>query len=92
MSRSDQNGNKIIDPNTKEQATIDPKDSAAVFVDLAKSNSKFYYILGAVHVPGRLPITGNETILDAISFAGGLIRTRAATRWCFIVRSLRMGN
>ena len=27
--------------------------------------------------PGRLPVTGNETVLDAIQFAGGLIPTAA---------------
>ncbi len=30
---------------------------------------------GDVGSPGRLPITGNETVLDALSYAGGLIPT-----------------
>ena len=34
------------------------------------SQSKFYYVLGAVNSPGRFPIVGNETVLDAIMTAG----------------------
>lgn len=51
---------------------VDPKDCDRVYVDVAKSNSKFYYLQGEVAVPGRLPIKGNETVLDAINLAGGL--------------------
>jgi polysaccharide biosynthesis/export protein len=46
-----------------------------VFVDITSFNSKVYYVQGDVGVPGRLPITGNETVLDAINYAGGLIPT-----------------
>ena len=60
-----------------KQKEIDPRDSDRVFVDVAAYNSKYYYIQGDVAVPGRLPITGNETVLDAINFAGGLIPTAA---------------
>jgi polysaccharide biosynthesis/export protein len=51
------------------------KDSNRVFVDVVSFNSKVYYVQGDVGVPGRLPITGNETVLDAINYAGGLIPT-----------------
>ena len=54
---------------------VDPKESNRVFVDVTAYNSKYYYIQGDVAVPGRLPITGNETVLDAINYAGGLIPT-----------------
>ena len=40
-------------------------------------NSKNYYVQGDVAQPGKLPITGNETVLDAINYAGGLIPTAA---------------
>lgn len=43
-----------------------------VYVDVAYFNSKVYYILGQVTQTGRLPITGKETVLDAIVQAGGL--------------------
>jgi polysaccharide biosynthesis/export protein len=35
-------------------------------VDVAAYNSKGYYVQGDVLVPGRLPFTGQETVLDAI--------------------------
>ena len=40
-------------------------------------NSKYYYVLGDVLITGRLSITGNETVLDALQFAGGLTPTAA---------------
>ncbi|MFO0945203.1 MAG: polysaccharide biosynthesis/export family protein [Planctomycetota bacterium] len=43
-----------------------------VYVDVAAFNSKVYYVLGQVQQTGRLPVTGNETVLDAITLAGGL--------------------
>ena len=55
----------------------DPKDTDRVFVDVTAYNSKGYYILGDVLIPGRLPITGNETVLDALEYAGGLLPTAA---------------
>jgi polysaccharide export outer membrane protein len=54
---------------------VAPKDSNRVFVDVTAYNSKNYYIQGDVAAPGKLPITGNETVLDAINYAGGLIPT-----------------
>jgi polysaccharide export outer membrane protein len=57
--------------------TIEPKDTDRVFVDVTAYNSKNYYVLGDVGAPGRMPVTGNETVLDAINFAGGLIPTAA---------------
>jgi polysaccharide biosynthesis/export protein len=54
-----------------------PIDSNRVFVDVTSYNSKVYYIQGDVVQPGRLPITGNETVLDALTFAGGLLPTAA---------------
>jgi polysaccharide export outer membrane protein len=42
-----------------------------VSVDVASYNSKFYYVWGEVDRPGRYPVTGNDTVLDAMSLAGG---------------------
>ena len=43
-----------------------------VHVDMAAFNSKVFYVVGQVMQPGRLPFTGNETVLDAIMLSGGL--------------------
>ncbi|MDE2508831.1 MAG: polysaccharide biosynthesis/export family protein [Planctomycetota bacterium] len=53
-------------------ARINPEDSDRVFVDVAAYNSKVYYVEGDFNLPGRLPITGKETVLDALHLAGGL--------------------
>jgi RNA polymerase sigma factor (sigma-70 family) len=57
----DQQGNEL---------RIAPADSDRVFVDVAAYNSQVYYVQGDVAAPGRLPITGNETVLDALNNAG----------------------
>ena len=46
-------------------------------MDVTAYNSKNYYVLGDVLIPGKLPITGNETVLDALEYAGGLLPTAA---------------
>jgi polysaccharide export outer membrane protein len=56
---------------------VEPKESNRVFVDVTAYNSKNYYVQGDVAAPGKMPITGNETVLDAINYAGGLIPTAA---------------
>jgi polysaccharide export outer membrane protein len=61
-------------PRTKE---VSPRESNRVFVDVTAYNSKYYYVQGDVAAPGKMPITGNETVLDAINYAGGLISTAA---------------
>jgi polysaccharide export outer membrane protein len=47
-------------------------ENPQVYVDVASFNSKVYYVLGQVQQQGRLPVTGKETVLDAITLAGGL--------------------
>jgi polysaccharide export outer membrane protein len=67
------------DPKTHEMKPVPPRESRRVFVDVTSYNSKVYYVQGDVALPGKLPITGNETVLDAINYAGGLIPTAAPT-------------
>ncbi len=69
-----ESGGAKVDEKGKPK-TIEPKDSDRIFVDVTAYNSKNYYVLGDVGSPGRLPVTGNETVLDAIQFAGGLLPT-----------------
>jgi polysaccharide export outer membrane protein len=73
----DETGQAVIDPETKKAKRIEPRDSSTVFVDVTAYNSKNYYMEGDVLITGRMPITGNETVLDAIHFAGGLMPTAA---------------
>ena len=63
---------------TKEYDDVAPEKTNNVFVDVTAYNSKVYYVQGDVASPGRLPITGNETVLDAIQYAGGLIPTASS--------------
>ncbi|HEX4608609.1 MAG TPA: polysaccharide biosynthesis/export family protein [Urbifossiella sp.] len=65
------------DERKKDYVEVEPAKSNRVFVDVTAYNSKFYYVQGDVGSPGRMPITGNETVLDAINFAGNLLPTAA---------------
>ena len=62
----------VHDSKTGRDLMAKPEDSDRVFVDVTKINSKNYYVLGDVAIPGRLPLTGKQTVLDAINLAGGL--------------------
>ena len=66
-----------VDKDGKPLLIENFKDCDRVFLDVTAYNSKNYYVLGDVAAPGRLPVTGNETVLDAIEFAGGLLPTAA---------------
>ena len=79
------------DPKTGVSREIEPSRSTKIFVNVASYNSKFYYVMGDVGSPGRLHITGNETVLDAINLVGGLIpmASRPEVR---LVRPMPAGN
>jgi RNA polymerase sigma factor (sigma-70 family) len=88
-----------VDPETGEPrkdekgniVRIAPRDTDRVFVDVTAYNSKYYYVYGWVREPGRLPITGGETVLDALSFVGGLL-PGANTKKIQIMRSFPKGS
>src|SRR4051812_26990526 len=48
------------------------------------TQSKFYYVLGTVTTQGRFPVTGNDTVLDAILAAG--LRTNSLPEKAYLVR------
>jgi polysaccharide biosynthesis/export protein len=56
-----------------------------VSVDVAAYNSKYYYVItdyaGAGEQVTRIPATGNETVLDAISMIGGLSPVSSKRVW-----------
>lgn len=54
-------------------AVVPPAESGAVFVDITSYNSQNYYVEGDAQIVGKTPWTGNETVLDAIQHAGGLL-------------------
>jgi protein involved in polysaccharide export with SLBB domain len=66
---------KTVDQIESEvRALIEPqtKDSGPITVRLVTRQSKVYYVLGEVNSPGAFPLSGRETVLDAITTAGGL--------------------
>jgi len=83
-------GRPRLDTNGKE-IRIEPKDSDRVFVDVTAYNSKNYYVYGWVYSPGRLPVTGGETVLDALTYAGGIC-PGADTSNIRIIRSFPKGS
>ena len=48
------------------------------------SQSKYFYVLGTVTTQGRFPVTGNDTVLDAILAAG--LRTNSIPEKAYLVR------
>lgn len=60
-------------------------DSPDVAIDMAGYNSKVYYIITEGANLGdnviRVPVTGNETVLDAISQVGGLSQLSSKKIW-----------
>ena len=62
-----------------------PRQPPRVSVRLTNgSASKFYYVLGTVTTQGRFPVTGNETVLDAILAAG--LRSNSLPEKAYLVR------
>ena len=72
-------GLKRTNPTTLKLEDVPPARSDRISVDVDAYNSKVYYVQGDVVTPGRLPVTGNETVLDAINYSGGLKPSAAKT-------------
>jgi polysaccharide biosynthesis/export protein len=62
-------------------------DNPEVFVDVLAYNSKLYYVITQGRGSGfgddvtRLPITGNETVLDAVATIGGTSQFSSSRMW-----------
>ena len=50
------------------------KNAIAVTVRLISRPGEVFYVLGEVNAPGAFPVTGNDTVLSAITQAGGPTR------------------
>jgi protein involved in polysaccharide export with SLBB domain len=70
---------------------IAPAETDRVFVDVTAYNSKYYFVDGDVTVAGKMPITGNDTVLDAIQYAGGFIPS-ANSKDIRLIRPARGGK
>jgi protein involved in polysaccharide export with SLBB domain len=68
-------GNRFDADSEGQWHVVPPEQSHTVFVDTTAYNSKYYYVQGDALISGRLNYTGNETVLDALNFAGGLLAT-----------------
>ena len=80
------------DPPREENILILPADSDRVFVDVSSYNSTVYFVDGDVGLSGRYPVTANETVLDAIHYAGNLIDATADEKSIRLVRPGRNGK
>ena len=62
-----------------------PRDGYQVSVRLVNgTQSKYYYVLGTVTTQGKFPVSGNETVLDAILTAG--LRSNSIPEKAYLVR------
>jgi polysaccharide export outer membrane protein len=92
LVETDENGEPKIDPQTEKPILIkDLKRTDRVFVDVTAYNSEFYYIQGEVVFPGRVNFTGNETILDVLTFVGGLLPSADRSK-IRLIRSFPKGS
>jgi polysaccharide export outer membrane protein len=76
---------KIVQTLTLNAGPNQPREPYKVSVRLTSgSTSKSYYVIGTVTTQGRFPITGHETVLDAILTAG--LRTNSLPEKAYLVR------
>jgi polysaccharide export outer membrane protein len=61
------------------------EDVGFIDVRIVNRQSKVYYVLGEITTPGKFPLVGNETVLDAIVMAGGMT-DRSSWRDVVLVR------
>jgi protein involved in polysaccharide export with SLBB domain len=68
-----------------EQKLSERLDAPEVFVDVLAYNSKVYYIItqgaGLGDDVARQPITGNETVIDAVAALGGISQVSSTRMW-----------
>jgi polysaccharide export outer membrane protein len=58
-----------------------------VTVTVLQSNSRSYYVQGAVHAPGMYVVPGHPTLMKLITIAGGLADNHGST--AYIIREIR---
>lgn len=81
----DQVEQKVAESLNVRTGGRNPKESYQVSVRLVNgSQSKSYYVMGTVTTQGKFPVTGNETVLDAILTAG--LRSNSLPEKAYLVR------
>jgi protein involved in polysaccharide export with SLBB domain len=77
-----------IEAEVRALVEAQTKDAGPITVRLVNRQSKVYYVLGEVNAPGAFPLSGRETVLDAITTAGGL-NSRASRKDIILSRPTR---
>jgi polysaccharide biosynthesis/export protein len=82
LAQAEQKVAEHLDPIARRKKLREPVEVSVRLVN--GSQSKFYYVLGAVTTQGRFPIVGNENVLDAILAAG--LRSNSQPQKAYLVR------
>ena len=83
LAQAEQKITEHLEPIAQRKKVRDPVEVSVRLVN--GSQSKFYYVIGAVTTQGRFPIIGNETVLDALLAAG--IRSNSLPDKAYLVRA-----
>lgn len=78
-------GKTVLQIEAEVNHLVASRTPGAGFIDvrLVNRESKKFYVAGEVNAPGSFPFTGEETVFDAVTAAGGL--TEKASRWDIIL-------
>ena len=82
LAQAEQKVAEHVAPLAQQKKIRDPVEVSVRLVN--GSQSKFYYVIGAVTTQGRFPIIGNETVLDAMLAAG--LRSNSNPEKAYLVR------
>jgi polysaccharide export outer membrane protein len=82
LAQAEQKVAEHLEPLARRKKVREPVEVSVRLVN--GSQSKFYYVIGAVTTQGRIPIVGNETVLDAILAAG--LRSNSQPQKAYLVR------
>jgi polysaccharide biosynthesis/export protein len=82
---------KVVQQLMAKPGATPPSEPYQVSVRLVNGSvSKSYYVLGTVTTQGRFPLTGNETVLDAVLTAG--LRSNSLPEKAYLVRPHQAGG
>jgi polysaccharide biosynthesis/export protein len=83
LAQAEQKIAEHLEPIARRRKVQEPVEVSVRLVN--GSQSKFYYVIGAVTTQGRFPIIGNETVLDALLAAG--LRSNSQPQKAYLVRA-----